>query len=488
MAYLSSRHPLPQRVRVMDAANSLAKTSPPPSRGKGWSNSNGLFTMKRRLAAFMLTLCLSQAGTASALGLIEAYEAALQHDPAYRAAVHENEAGQQHRILGRSSLLPNISASYSNSKNQADVTTKTVWGQNTEQRDYTSMSGAIQLRQPLLHLEGVARYYQGAAQTDYSSAQFTARSQELIVRLAGAYSEAKYAEDHLALALVQRDAYAEQRRMNDRMFDKGEGTRTDMLETQAQYDLAEAQVLEAQDQVTDARNALAAIVGQEIDALDGLRDDFKVKPMQPAGFDEWKAIALERNPSIAAQRHAVEAAAQEINKNRAGHAPRLDLIASSSKTSSDTINTYNQEAQTNSIGIQLNVPLYAGGYTSAATSQAASNHEKAKADLEAQTSQVLVDLRKYYSQALSAELRIGAQSKSVESARLLVEATQKSVKGGMRTNLDVLNAQQQLFTAKRDLSLARYNYLLAYLRLRQSAGVIGASDLQDVAGYFVSGR
>lgn len=443
---------------------------------------------KHRLTMLALTLCLLQSGTASALGLIEAYEAALQNDPAYRAAVYENEAGQQNRILGRSSLLPNLSASYSNSKNRADVTTKTTWGQNTELRDYTSMSGVIQLRQPLLHLEGIARYYQGIAQTDYSDAQFAARRQELIVRLAGAYAEAKYTEDQLALALVQRDAYAEQRRMNDRMFDKGEGTKTDMLETQAQYDLAEAQVLEAQDKVTGARNALAAIVGQEIDALDGLREDFQVRPMQPEGFDEWKALALEKNPEIAAQRHAVEAAAQEINKNRAGHAPRLDLIASSSKTSSDTINTYNQEAQTNGIGIQLNVPLYSGGYTSAVTSQAVSNHKKAKADLEAQTSQVLVDLRKYYNQVLSGALRIPAQLKSVESARLLAEATQKSVKGGMRTNLDVLNAQQQLFTAKRDLSLARYNYLLAYLRLRQSAGVISLVDLQDVAGYFISGR
>lgn len=444
--------------------------------------------MKCRFATFMLTIWLLQAGSASALGLIQAYEAALQNDPAYRAAVYENEAGQQYEVLGRSSLLPSLSASYSNSKNQADVTSKTVFGQNTEQRNYTSVAGAIQLRQPLVNLEGIARYYQGVAQTDYSDAQFSARRQELIVRLVGAYADAKYAEDHLALALVQRDAYAEQRRMNDRMFEKGEGAKTDMLETQAKSDLAEAQVLEAKDNLTDARNALAAMVGQEITALDALRDDFRVRPMQPDGFDEWKAIAMERNPEIIAQRHAVEAASQEINKNRAGHAPRLDMIASISKSSSDTINTYNQEAKTNSIGVQLNVPLYSGGYTSAVTSQAVSNHEKAKADLEAKTSQVLIGLRKHYNLALSSALRIDALEKSVNSARLLVEATQKSIRGGLRTNLDALNAQQQLFTAKRDLSLARYNYLLGYLRLRQAAGVVGIGDLQDIAGYFVAGR
>lgn len=441
---------------------------------------------KHRLTMLALTLSLLQAGSASALGLIQAYDAALQNDPAYRAAVYENEAGQQYKVLGRSNLLPNLSASYSNSKNQADITSKTAFSQRTEQRNYTSVAGAIQLRQPLVNLESVARYYQGVAQTDYSDAQFAARRQELILRLVGAYADAKYAEDHLALAIVQRDTYAEQRRVNDRMFEKGEGTRTDMLETQAKFDLAEAQVLEAKDKLTDARNALAAMVGQEITELDALRDDFRVKLMQPAGFEEWKATALEQNPEIVAQRHAVEAASQEINKNRAGHAPRLDAIASVSKTSSDTINTFNQEAKTNSIGLQLNVPLYSGGYTSAVTSQSVSNHEKAKADLETKTNQVLIDLRKYYNLTLNSALRIDALVKSVNSARLLVEATQKSIKGGLRTNLDVLNAQQQLFTAKRDLSLARYNYLLGYLHLRQAAGVVGIGDLQDVAGYFAT--
>lgn len=443
----------------------------------------------RRILASTLTIWLLQAGPASALGLIQAYDAALQNDPTYRAAVYENEAGQQYKVLGRSNLLPSLSASYSGSENRSGVTSPNFLGKlTTTQRNYTSKVSAIQLRQPLVNLEGIARYYQGVAQTDYSDAQFSARRQDLIARLAGAYADAKFAEDNLALAIVQRDSYAEQRRVNDRLFAQGEGTRTDMLETQAKFDLAEAQLLEARDKVTDARNALAAMVGQEITALDTLRDDFRVKPMQPAGFDEWKAIALEQNPEIVAQRHAVEAAHQEINRNRAGHAPRLDAVASVSDSRSEVIYTLNQDIKANSIGLQLNIPLYSGGYTSAATSQAVSNHGKTKADLETKTSQVLIDLRKNYNLASSGALRIDALVNAVSSARLLVEATQQSVKGGLRTNLDVLNAQQQLFAAKRDLSLARYNYLLGYLRLRQAAGVVGLSDLQEVAAYFVADR
>lgn len=137
--------------------------------------------------------------------------------------------------------------------------------------------------------------------------------------------------------------------------------------------------------------------------------------------------------------------------------------------------------------MQLNVPIYSGGAVTAATSQAVSNYDKAQADLNGKTNTVVLELRKQYNLALSSALRIDAVAKALSSATLLVEATRKSVKGGQRTNLDVLNAQQQLFEAKRDLALARYNYLLGYLRLRYAAGSLSAADLTDIAGSFVAG-
>jgi outer membrane protein, protease secretion system len=443
--------------------------------------------MKRRaLASAMTAALLLQAIPASALGLVQAYEAALQNDPAYQAAVHDNEAGQQYKVLGRSNLLPSLSANYAKNKNRADITQPTLLGESTTHPAYTSSSSGIQLRQPLLNLDGFARYNQGVAQTNYSDAIFSARAQDLVIRLMSAYAEAKYAEDQLALATIQRDTFAEQRLVNERMFQKGEGTRTDVLETQSKYDLAEAQLLEASDSLTNARNALAAIVGGEVTQLDPLAEGFKVKPMMPASFEEWKAIALERNAEIAAQRYAVEAAEQEIQKGRAGHAPRVDLIAGLNKASSETLTTRNQDSTVRSVGVQVSIPLYSGGSVSAATAQAVANHQKAKSDLDAKTSQVLVELRKQYSLLLSGAARIDALVKSVNSSRLQVQATQQSVKGGVRINLDVLNAQQQLYAAQRDLALARYNYLVSYLRLRFAAGTLSGEDLQTVAGYFSS--
>ena len=443
----------------------------------------------RSLLVTVLGLIASiQASNASALGLMEAYEAALQNDANYRAAYFDNQAGQQFKVIGRSNLLPNVSANYSVNRNNADITTERFNTEDTEHRSYKSVVGSIQLRQPLFNLDGMARYRQGIAQTNYSDAQFDARKQELMVRLVGVYASAKYAEDQLALAVAQRDAFAEQRKANDRMFAKGEGTRTDMLETQAKFDLAETQVLEAQDNLTNARNALVAMVGMEITTLDSLAEGFRVQAMQPESFEEWKAIALVQNPEIIALRYTVESAKQEVNKNRAGHAPRLDAVASVVHNSSDTTSTFNQTADTRSLGLQLTIPLYSGGSVTALTSQAMSNYEKAQAELDGKIDQVLIELRKQFNLTLSSRLRIDALVKSVNSGEVLVVATKKSVSGGIRTNFNVLDAQQQLYEAKRDLALARYSYLLSYLRLRSAAGTATVADLQNIAAYFVTAR
>ena len=422
--------------------------------------------------------------TASAFGLMQAYEAALNNDPVYQAAVYENEAGQQFKTIGRASLMPVLSGSYSTNYVDAD---RTFTGR-TDQLTYRNETALLQLRQPVINFESVARYKQGLAQTSAADAQFITRNQDLIVRLAAAYMDARYAEDQLALTSSQLNSYAEQRLTNEHLFEKGEGTRTEMLETQARFDLAEAEVIEARDNLINARNVLASIVGEEIMLLNPLLDEFRVKPMLPATFEEWKEIALEQNPEIASQRHSLEVARQEINKQRAGHAPRIDLVGAINKSMSDNVLFVGLDTFTRSIGVQVNVPIYAGGMVSAMTSQAVSNHEKAKAELESRTQQVLIELRRQFNLNLSSARRIDALVSSVNSRSVLLEATRKSTIGGTRTNIDILNAQRQFFEARLDLTQARYNYLLSYLRLRKAAGIIDIRDLQDVARYFVSGQ
>ena len=423
--------------------------------------------------------------TANAIGLIEAYEAAVANDSVYRSATHENEAGQQYKVIGRANLLPNISANYGYNRNNQDITAQSNNNTISEKRNYTSENGSVQLRQPIFNLESWARYRQGNAQTNLSDKQLEVSKQALITRFFGLFASANYAEDVLALEKAARDGFKLQEDANKLMAVRGEGTKIALIESQAKLSLSEAQVIEAEDNLTDSRNALATMLGKDVTALDMLTDGFNVQPMQPASLEEWKEIALAHNPEMAVQREAVEVASQEVKRNRAGHAPRLDAIASISKSDSDTTSTFKQNIDTKSIGLQLNIPIYAGGAISALTAQAQANHLKAQDDLQTKTNEVLLDLRKQYSTLQSSTLKIDALKQSVASAELLVTATKKSLIGGVRTNLDVLEARKQLFETKRDLSLARYNYFVAYINLRKAAGTLTVADLEKISPYFV---
>jgi len=447
------------------------------------------FPLKRLAACLLCAGMALPAGSACAMGLLEAYDLALRNDPAYQSAIHENEGGRENRALGNSNLLPVISASYSGNKERATTTQSDPTGfyaPSTSYPRYLSSSGGISLRQPIFSPDGIARYQEGHAQADYSDAQFTGKQRELLVRLVGAYLDALFASDYLNLVRAQRDTLLEQKQSNDRMFKAGEGTRTDMLETQAKLDLAEAQLIEATDSHASNYQALAAIVGTDIPNLDTLLDNFHAKPLEPADFEAWRALALQHNPEIVAQRIAIEIARDEVSRNRAGHMPKVDFVAGLTKQRAATIDTYTSSSNVGSFGIEVNVPLYSGGSVSALTRQASAAYEKAKSDLDDKTNQVMLDMHKQHYAVLSSIAKVAALEKSVESAKLLVTATKQSIKGGVRVNLDLLNAVQQLSVAQRDLAQARYGYLVADLKLRADAGVLGVDDLRNMAAYFGS--
>jgi len=431
------------------------------------------------LAIGSVTLFLSP--YASALGLMQAYEAALKNDPAYRSAYYAGEAGKENRILGRSNLLPSISANYSGSRNNLDTT---YAGRELPSQKYIARNTSVQVRQSIFNMDGIARYKQGIAQSAYAEAQFASQAQEVIMRVLSAYLEVLFKEDQLALARIERDVYAEQKAVNELLFKKGEGTKTDVLETQSRLDLAEASLIEAQDNLTATRDTLAGIIGMEPGELDHLRPGFRVATADTQSFEAWKKVAIEQNPDIRTLTQGVEIAKQEINKQRAGHLPRLDFVGTYGNSSSDTVSTVNQDQKIRSLGFQMNIPIFSGGAVSASTRQATANREKAREDLGAQIDKVVVDLRKNYNQVASSVPKIDALMKAVDSAKLLITATEQSIKGGVRINLDLLNAQRQLYTAQRDLANARYAYMIAALRLRASAGTLSVDDLKMMAAYF----
>ncbi|TWI64339.1 protease secretion system outer membrane protein [Pseudoduganella lurida] len=441
--------------------------------------------LRGALAAALLAGFGAASAPASALGLMQAYQAALANDPTFREAVQDAAAGRENRIIGRANLLPNVSANYGANKNFADLVVTTQQGQRVpSEPEYISRTASVQLRQPLFNLDALARYKQGNAQANYSEEQFRLRGHELILRVVSAYVDALFAREQVRLSKVQRDMYAEQRAVNDRLFTGGEGTKTDMLETQARLDLSEAQLLEAQDNEQAALATLSGVVGQPVEGLDELAERFRIAPLPEGGYEQWRKLAFDNNPDLVSQTFAIEAAQQEVNRSKAGHYPRVDMVASVSKNTAETLNTYNQESKNRAIGIQVNVPIYAGGQISAVSRQSVAGLEKARAEYQVKTDKITVELKKQYAAVTSSTARIQALDKAVISAKLLVTATTQSIRGGVRINLDLLNAQQTLFTSERDLAQARYNYLLAKLRLRAAAGTLGDEDVRDMASYF----
>lgn len=441
---------------------------------------------KYYLISFIFLSLLMNTHSAKALSLIELYQASIANDSEYRTALRDNEAGQQFKIIGKSNLLPNISASYLYNRIDSDVSFSGNGVSRNENRNYNSDSQSIQFRQPIFNLESIALYRKGNAQTNLSDKQLAISKQELIARCISLYSQANFSEDVLMLATVQRDALKSQVEANKLLSSRGEGTKTALIESQANLAISEAQLIDSQDELNNAREALALMIGSKVLKLDALTEDFQFLPLDRESLEAWEKHALENNPDIAAAREEVEIAYQEINKNRAGHLPKLDAIASISKSQSDSVATFNQNIENKSVGVQLNIPIYAGGAVSALTSQAVSNHLKAQELLQTKINKVLLDLRKQFNTVMNSKLKINALRESVDSVDLLILATKKSLVGGVRTNLDVIQARTQLFETKRDLSQAKYNYLVAYTNLKKAAGMLTDNDITLVSRQFTT--
>ena len=423
-----------------------------------------------------------------ALDLQDAYVLALRNDPSFQAALKEHEAGLEDRSIGLAALLPTLNYNYSNSENDSEVTQLSVAGDPRTNRSYRSYSSNLTLQQPLFDYGAWARYRQGVAKALMADERFRSRSQELLVRLFSAYSEALLAAERQELAQAQRRAYAGRLELNEKLIAGGEGTRTDLLETSARHELALAQQIEAEDALDSALRELQSIVGEPlvIEDLPPLGDSFVVQPLQPTQYDAWRQLTLASNAELASQRHALEVAEQNVQSKVASHLPKLSLYASSRLTSSDSESSYNQKYDTESIGIQLSVPLFAGGGAAASTRQASRQLDQASHELDKLSADTLNELRRQYNLCVSSVAKIRAYELAVKSARALIDATQKSVAGGERVNLDVLDAEQQHHDARVNLADARHSYLRAWLQLHYLAGVLSEDNLNQLGKYFAA--
>lgn len=429
--------------------------------------------------------------TQAAMGPFQVYEQALRRDPTYLAAFKAREAGQEYRAIGRAGLLPSLSYSYNKGRNDSEVRYLGDSRRQKEDRNYDSMGSTFILQQPLFDYEAYSSYRKGVAQALFADESFRDQSQQLLVRVMTSYTQALFAQDQIAISVASKQAYRQQFQQNQRLFDAGEGTRTDILEAQARYELADAEEIQARNDQDAALRELGALIGEpavRVEELAPLRVGYALPMVDPSGYEAWQERALANNPQLASSRQALEVARYEVERNRAGHLPKVTAFATSRRQESDSGNTYNQRYDTNTVGIEVSVPIFAGGGVMASTRQASRHLEQAEYELDGNTRSALIELRKQYNACQSGASRLRAYERALVAAEALVVSTRKSVQGGERVNLDVLNAEQQLATTRRDLAQARYDYLLAWIKLHYQAGVLSETQLARVDEAFIDGK
>ena len=431
------------------------------------------FTARTRLtSACLVLLGMAVVLPAWSLDLRQAYEAAYENDAAIRAARAGAQASREKLPQARAQQRPNVSLNAS--RNHNDLTSETQNSQGKPVRSenqYYSGNQSLSVRQPLYRPYVSALVRQAQAQVEEADAALERDEQTLVTRVGEAYFDALLAQDQVLLIEAQKTTYTTQLDAARKGLQAGTGTRTDIDEAQARLDLTLAQELEALQNVEFTRRRLESLMGRPVDVLASL-DVRRFNPTAPIPglVDDWVERAEKASPELQSLRAQLDAAGMEVQKAQAGHKPTLDAVAQWSRSNSDSVTNVNSRYDNKSIGLQLSVPLYAGGYVSSSVRQAVAAQERAREALEAARRDLGVRVHREFRGMTEGVLRVKALEQAVRSAEQAVLSNQMSFQAGSRTTVDVLNAQQQKTTAQRDLAQARYLYLVSRLRLQALVG------------------
>jgi outer membrane protein/protease secretion system outer membrane protein len=424
-------------------------------------------------------LLLSCSTAVLSMDLLKAYETAKLQDATILAARATAQAGRENLPQALAQLLPNISASVGYNQNNLTSTTPNFLGvEQTTKTDYPSQSQTLTLRQPLYRPFLKAQYQQAGARVDDANAVLNQEEQSLVVRVVGAYFEAMLTHEQLNLVLAQRKAYTTQLDVARKSFAGGSGTRTDIDAAQAQLDLNAAEEIEARQNMVYTLRQLELLVGQPIDQLSTLNiSKLQLLSPQPNNLLDWITRAEQNSPQIKSLKALVEVARLEVNKNQSGHYPTLDAIAQLSRSQSETVTNTQNRYNNASVGLQLTVPLFAGGAVTSSVRQALAARDRAEQLLEAGRRDLGLRVHKEFRSLTENIPKISALEQALISADQLVLSSSKSFQAGSRTVVDVLNAEQKRSVVLRDLAQARYIYLISNIRL---LALVGAADVEAV--------
>jgi len=433
--------------------------------------------MKRIL---ILVATLLGAGPALSVDLLSVYREATLQDAVYASAKAQYIAAQERLPQARALLLPNVNFGAGANYNDVDVEYK---GSTfaSGRRDFYDYNYGVTVIQPLYRKQNAVLYEQAKIQVSQAQTQFTVAAQDLMTRVAQAYFDVLLARANLRTIESQKTAVAQQLEQAKRNFVVGTATITDSREAQARYDLVVAQELGAQNEVEVKNRALELLVGKPAGELAGPTTPITLNDPQPAQMDAWVEQAYQSSLQIALAQQSLELAARDIDRARAGHQPTLDAVGSLSRYyANSSVQGIGSDVQALVLGVQLNVPLYQGGAISSRVREAVANQERARQDLENARRSAALQTRQAYLGLTSGLAQIKALRQAVASTQLQLESTKLGQEVGVRTAVDVLNAEQQLSLARSNLAQALYNAILNQLRLKAAVGKLAEADLADI--------
>ena len=430
---------------------------------------------------------------ASKTDLISVYNQAVDNDADLAASRADFAATQEGVPQARSGLLPNLSAGVDVNNTRASVPTTYAGSRSDVVANRSGNSWQATLSQPLFRAD---RWYQlkaAQATNEQAALELSYTEQNLILESAERYFAVLRAQDNLATAKAEENAFKHQLDQSNERFNVGLTDKTDMLQSQASYDTSRASRIEAERQVDDAFQALVTLTNREYNALQGVVHTLPVLVPSPNDAKAWVDTATQQNLNLLATNYAITAAEETLRQRKAGHAPTLDAVAQYEKGDNDNFQlnnpapiqgtTYGSDVSQRTIGLRLNIPIYSGGLTSSQVREAAARLNQAEYQREGLRRQVVENTRNLHRAVNSDVEKVQARRQSIISNQSAVEATEIGYQVGTRNIVDVLDAQRQLYASVRDYNNSRYDYILDNLRLKQAAGTLSPQDLHDLGRY-----
>jgi len=423
----------------------------------------------------LLALALLAAFPAAGADLLSVYRDALVSDPVYQAARAQYAATSERLPQARSGYLPFVNAN-------AAITRYAIDRAGTPEFDYTYKTYGVTLSQPIFRMQNWIAISQADKVVLQAAATLSQAQQDLAIRAAQAYFDVLLARDNVALSESQKAAFDQQLAQAKRNFEVGTATIVDTLEAQARYDQTVAKEIADKVDLEVKSRILAVLLGKLPDGLVPLREPLPLEGPQPNDVEAWVKAASESSYTVAVARANYEIAKQEIDRQRAGHYPTLDLTGSATRVDDPTSAAPGISPIVNggSIGLQLQIPIFQGGLTQSRVREAVALRDRAEQDLENTQRTVAQTVRAGFLVVSSGISLVRALEQALVSTQSQLESTILGRDVGVRTSVDVLNAQQQVFQARRDLQSARYTFLINTLRLKAATGTLTEADVEAV--------